>query len=325
MFAFRFFAVPVTIASLCACGSSMPATTATDPVAAQAQKSWVRVAAQRETLLYVSEFGSSGVTIYANPGGDTFTLAGELFGFQSPIGLCADPRGDVFIADSNARTIVEYAHGAVTPKAVIADPLGEPYSCAIDRKTGRLAVTNLSNSSGGEPGNVLVFASPTSTPVEYSDSRLNEPLFCTFDRKGNVFVDAYDTSFRAVLGELPNGGSGFTILSLTGGTMNVPSGLLANGSSLLLGDSYDPKTKIYEITVSGSTATVANTIALSKTQTLAQFGLFGSGSSMAIIAPDYDYSNVWVYAYPSGTVLGSIAGGISQPVGAVISQHSPAR
>ncbi len=280
--------------------------------------SWMRAAAHSETLLYVSDAG--GVTVYADSGGNTFTLAGELFGFQTPAGECTDSRGDVFIADENARAIDEYAHGAITPKAVIADDLGQPLSCAIDRKTGRLAVTNFSGTSGVEPGNVAIYPSLSSKPVEYTNPTLYVPLFCAFDRKGDLYVDAYDSGYHGVLSELPNGSGNFTILSLSGGTLNIPSGLLVNGSQLLLGEYDDTSSRIYQVTVRHNLATVVGTVPLSKTHQVAQFSLLSSGSSTAVLAPDNEFSNVEIYSFPGGAALGAITDHISQPVGTALSE-----
>ncbi|HVN69214.1 MAG TPA: hypothetical protein VMU38_06175 [Candidatus Binatia bacterium] len=309
--------------AVCACsspptsGGFTPVVRTAGPAASAPGKSWLTPAAKGQTLLYVSDVG--GVTVYANTGGTNFALVGELFGFQVPAGECTDARGDVFITDETAQVIDEYAHGAITPKAQISDPFGQPLSCAIDRKTGRLAVTNSANPSGAEPGNVVIYPSPSGPPTDYSDATLYVPLFCSFDRKGNLYVTAYDSSYHPVLGEFGKGAGGFTILSLAGGTWFLPSGVLATGTELLIGDVYDRTTHIYEARVSGSTATIFNTIPLSKTQYLAEFTLWGSGSSATILAPDNTYSNVEIYTYPGGSPLGAITSGISSPVGTAIS------
>ena len=329
MFAVRRLTVFAALGSLAACA---PPSTSLAPVAPAGRilgrvvsqmppagrKSWIKADAQRESLLYISE--SNGVTIYSNPSGNTFTLVGELFGFQLPGGECVDKHGNIFVTDLNARTIVEYAHGSVTPKAVITDNLGQPYMCAVDQKSGRLAVTDLSDANGNEPGNVLVYSSPSAQPTEYSGAAVYEPLFCGFDSKGNLFVDAYDSGFHGLFSELANGSSSFVGLSISGGTLNIPGGVQADGTEILLGDSYDPKTQIYQLSVSGTTATVVNKIALASTHSLPVFTLFGSGSTESIIAPDYDYNSVQIYSYPGGSLLGSVTGGISYPIAAVISQ-----
>ncbi len=329
MFGFRFLAVLGVLAPMAGCTPSPSAVSNSGFVpandgagrrtASPQRKSWIAPTAKRAPLLYVSNVGTASVTIYTITGGETLKLVGELFGFSTPGGECVDGKGNVFVPDTPARIIDEYAHGAVLPKAVIADPDGQPYTCAIDPKSGRLAVANFENSSGAEPGNVIIYPSLSGTPSQYADPRLYVPLYCDFDRKGNLFVSAYDSSYRAVLSELPKNGSAFTIFSITGGSINLPGGLAWNGSQLLFGDLYDPKTSIRRIGISGSTANIVGTIPLSNTQTLAQFTLFGSGSSSILIAPDYDNSNIGIYSFPSGSPIGTMTDGISQPFGAVIS------
>lgn len=328
MLALRSLAVLVAFLPLAACTPPLGTSSGFGPAAGVSParglktahgKSWFNTAAQQSTLLYVSNTG--GVTVYTYAGNNSFTLVGELFGFQIPAGECTDARGNVFITDEAARAIVEYGHGSITPKAVIPDTQGQPLSCAIDRTTGHMAVTNYSNPSGAEPGNIVVYTLPSGTATEYSDPHLYEPLYCAFDRKGNLFVNAYDDTFHGALGELRKGNPNFTILTLSGGTLNIPGWVQTKGTQLLMGDLYDPKTSsIYQLSVSGSTATVVGKIALSNTQTLAQFTLFDSGSATAIIAPDNDYNNVQIYSYPGGSSLGSFTSGLSQPVGTAISE-----
>ena len=322
-------AAAIALPLLTACGAStaaggyVPGEMGTRAAAArqaspERARSWLKAGAANQTLLYVTDVG--GVTVYANTGGENFQLAGELFGFQLPGGACTDSRGDIFIADIDAQVIDEYAHGAITPKAVIPDSAGRPLDCAVDRKSGRIAVTNELNPSGNEPGNVVIYPSPLGAPTEYTDPHLYVPLYCSFDRKGNLYLDAYDSGFHPVLSELPNGGQTFTILTLNGGSWLVPSGLLTNGNNnLLIGDLYDRSTHIYQAGVKGTTATITATIPLSKTNYLAKFTLFSSGSTTVILAPDNSNNNVQIYSYPSGSWITSITNGVSQPIAAIVS------
>ena len=215
MFALRPLAVVAAFLLLAACTASLGESGGFGPSIGTTRwhahpngsrgKSWFNTAAQQSTLLYVSNAG--GVTVYTYGGNDSFTLVGELFGFQTPAGECTDAHGNVFITDEAARAIVEYGHGSITPKAVIPDTQGQPLSCAIDRTTGHMAVTNYSNPSGAEPGNIVVYTLPSGTATEYSDPHLYEPLYCAFDRKGNLFANAYDDTFHGVFGELRKGDS----------------------------------------------------------------------------------------------------------------------
>jgi len=204
---------------------------------ASPRASWIRRDLTNPPLLYVTN--ANTVTIYSGLGGSALTLVGEIFGFQNPVGECVDGQGDVFIADGPAHAVDEYAYGSVVPKGVISDTLGEPYACAVDAATGRLAVTNLSDASGNEPGNLLVYASPTSAPAEYTDPQMNEPLFCTFDRKGNLDIDAYDSSFHPVMTQLRKTATKLKTLTLSGldpKKLYEPSGLEPAGPVMLWGN-----------------------------------------------------------------------------------------
>ncbi len=281
----------------------------------------MRPNAHRDALLYVSNSGTGGVTVYSYKSGGTPQLEGELFGFQSPLGECTNAKGDVFIVDFGARMIKQYAHGAITPTTTISDALGIPYSCAVNAASGELAVTNLENSSGTEPGNVIVYPASLGSPIEYSDATLYEPLFCDYDGKGNLYVDAYDDTNVGRLGVLHHGNQSFTILNVSGGTIPLTSGLLADGRQLLVANLYYPAV-IYRVTVSGSTATIVGSLSLPHGSTVAEFAKYGSASTAAVIVPDYDNSNVKGYSFPGGSPLFTLTSEISQPAGAVVSQVS---
>jgi hypothetical protein len=270
-------------------------------------------------LLYVTN--SNSVTMYSGLGGSSLTLVGEIFGFQGPVGECTDAQGDVFVADGPARVIDEYAYASIVPKNVITDTLGEPYACAIDAASGRLAVKNLTNPSGSEPGNVLVYPSPTGTPVEYSDPQMNEPTFCTFDRKGNLTVDAYDGSFNPVMVELRKTSTKLKTLTWSGldsRKLYEPSGLEPAGPVMLWGDTGD--VDLDQVKIAGSTATLVNTLPLSNLYSIGQFITYGSGASEVVIIPDYSGSRLQTYSYPQGTLLFTTTDGISLPAAAVISR-----
>lgn len=281
--------------------------------------SWIRRDLQNQPLLYVTN--PNTVTIYSGLGGSSLTLVGEIFGFQGPIGACADAQGDVFVVDGPARAVDEFAYGSVVPKSVLTDGLGEPYACAIDPGSGRLAVTNLTNATGGEPGNVLVYAPPSGSPAEYSDPQANEPLFCTFDRKGNLIVDAYDGAFDPVIARLASAGTKLKTLTMAGLDPRKaygPSGLESDGSVMLWGDNVN--VDIDQLKIAGSTATLVATQPLGNLYSIGQFVTYGSKASEVVIIPDYSGSRLQTYSYPQGTLLFTTTDGINLPGAAVISK-----
>lgn len=289
------------------------------PARTSPRASWMRADLVGQPLLYVTNADS--VSIYSGLGSSALTLVGEIFGFQNPVGECTDAQGDVFVVDGPPRVIDEFAYGSIVAKSVITDNLGGPYACAVDPASGRLAVTNLANASGGEPGNVLVYPSSTGTPVEYSDPQMNEPLFCTFDKRGNLIVDAYDSSFDPIMGELRETGKNVKTLTWSGLDSRKeyePSGLVPDGQVMLWGDTFN--VNIDQLKITGSTSTLVGTLALSDIYSVGEFVTYGSGASQVVIVPDYSGSRLQTYSYPQGTLLSTTTNGISLPAAAVISR-----
>jgi hypothetical protein len=294
------------------------------PAKTPPRASWVRRDVGRQPLLYITNANS--VSIYSGLGSSALTLVGEIFGFQGPTGACTDAQGNIFVSDGPARVVDEFAYGSIVPENVMTDTLGEPYACAIDTASGRIAVTNLTDASGNEPGNVLVYPSPTGTPVEYSNSTMNEPLFCAFDRRGNLIVDAYDTSFDPVMAELRPTGKKIKTLAWSGLDSKKeyePTGLEPSGAVTLWGDTFN--VDIDQLKITGSTSTLVATLPLSNIYSIGQFITYGSGSSEVVIVPDYSGSRVQTYSYPQGTFLFSTTNGVSLPVAAVISHPQSGR
>jgi hypothetical protein len=98
-------------------------------------RSHVIANAATSKLLYVSDISTDDVQIFTYPQG---APAGTLTGFDRPQGECVDAAGDVFVANTNASNIVEYAHGATTPVATLNDSGQFPVACAINPRNGEL-------------------------------------------------------------------------------------------------------------------------------------------------------------------------------------------
>jgi WD40 repeat protein len=103
--------------------------------------SWMQPSASSTDLIYVT--GPSGtysiVYVYSYPAGK---LVGKIIHAIS--GLCSDSHGNVFMTQSwySASRILEYAHGGRRPIAILRDSHSGVAGCAIDPRTGDLAVAN---------------------------------------------------------------------------------------------------------------------------------------------------------------------------------------
>jgi hypothetical protein len=251
-------------------------------------------AKQEKSLLYVSSVLTNDVYVYSYPKG---TLEGTLTGFNIPYGLCGDRSGNVFIVNDGASQILEYAHGASTPFATYVDSGEFPEGCAVDPATNDLAVTNFYGTSGN--GNVAIYQG-YDPPVFYTDPNIIEYRFCSFDDKGNLFVDGVGPGSKFVFAELPKGQSTFKDIPIQK-SIGWPGGVAFDGKDIALGDS--DLNGAYRVTKSG--------------KILREFGLVGSkyvnqlwivpgekGKSnlmqARIVAPSQDANFVGIYPYPKG-------------------------
>ncbi len=223
---FRAWCAVVAISFLAACASApaSPAPAVTDAA---------RGSSSDTDYLYVSDWMDGRIDVFTYPAG---TLAASISDTQYPLGLCSDANGDVWVTNFNAGSdqIVEYAHGGTTPIATRDDPNAEPRGCAVDSKTGNLAVVN------GEPGNVVVYPPGSETPT-YFDPHIAYPFACTYDGAGNLYVDGYRLHDGDHFGltELLRGRAAFDRVRVTA-QLGLPGDLQWDGKDLAIGDYSSP-------------------------------------------------------------------------------------
>ncbi len=332
--------VCVSIVLLAACSSggsqssigvpnAIPQTSAIVPYAAHG-KSWMAPGAEKQTnLLYISNWGTDDVTVYTYLDGSGLVLVGTLTGFSLPTGLCTDRAGNVWITDYGSRKIFEYAHGGTTPIFTITEFEAFPYDCAVDPTTGNLAVSNQHPNAKFDPhGDVKVYPKGRRPGKIYTTSGgFGDTYFVTYDDKSNLYVDASpcfysyckDEAGGPGLYRLANRGSAFKRLTLKGATLYEPIAINWIKPALLLGDrnfANQGTSGAYKLLVSGSTATVVNTLQFNGTQQTDGFWRRAG----RVIVPDYTGNIVRIYNLSDGTLFSTMTTGISLPFGAVVSQ-----
>jgi hypothetical protein len=215
---------------------SMPITTALvrPPfVHPDRRRSWVSSdVKQIVRLLFVSDDATDDVYIFTTP---SLKLKGTLTGFDQPGGLCSDPSGNVWVANTPTSQMLQYSRAGTLLKTLPVS--GEyPVGCAFD-KTGDLAVANLMDTTGG-PGNIEIFANGSGTGTAYTNPYQWEYFFPVYDPKGNLYVDGLGASFTYMLSELPVGTSTMQTIAISGGTIDYPGGLnwYTLGNYLIAGD-----------------------------------------------------------------------------------------
>ena len=303
-------AVTAAAAVLAACGGSGPGSVplrgaATSGAAAarpaapsrRFTKSWIDPSAVPKKLLYVSDYLGGDVAIYTYP---EMTFAGEIVGFALPYGVCTDRAGDVWVADYKGFAVYEFAHGGTVPVNVLTTDIDGASGCAIDPKTGNLAVTN-------SAGWVDVFPNAAGTPAVYALQPGQIPFYVTYDNHSDLFVDGDSQTIPFFLAELSAGASSFTPIVLDQPPANAGD-LQWDGKNVVVGD-------ISGILYVTQGATVVGTIALSHQQGMA--GFYIAPSHKKILETSTGAVNV--YTYPSATYLKNVSGGLEQPAGVVIS------
>jgi hypothetical protein len=308
---------PIVCAAMlagCSDGQTQPAL-APSPAQAVRAPSWIAKDAKVHDLLYVSSRGTEDVYVYSYP---QLALEGKLTGFMTPQGECVDGSGDVFIADTEAAKIYEYAHGGTSPILMLDDAEGVPQGCAINPVNGDLAVTNIGGNPSSDQGNVGVYPHASGAPTFYTVASLYRPYFCGYDKNGNLYVDGFARpSGGFQLAELPANGNTFTTITLDQNIF-TPAGVQPHGALVAVGDQgngYVGTTAVYEFRIRGGNGALKSTTAFPDADDIIQFWI----QKNTIVAPDYDGQYVGLFNYPAGgTPFAQTS--VSSPFGTAVSK-----
>jgi hypothetical protein len=300
------FAASAMLAGCGGGGTFAPARGGTDSVR--------RFAAGNE-LLFVSDTITSDVYVYSYPQGK---LAYTLTGFTDPAGECAAPNGDVFITNTGASNILEFAPNSQYPLEQLKDPGYFPVGCSVDPTTGNLAVTNFSSSSS-TLGDVVIYKHAKGRPTgHYTDPNLAEPSLCGYDGAGNLFVDGQGPSSGPfAFAELPKGGTKLKDITLDQ-PIAFGGGVQWDGKYVAVGDQSN--NTIYRFAISGRSGTKAGKTVLRGATQIFQFWIQGS----KVIGADAYGGDVGKWQYPAGGRPVKVIGGLYAPLGVTVSVSSAA-
>jgi hypothetical protein len=285
----------VAAAMLAGCAGSQPVS----PSVIRSDAKVARGSRSSGDLLYVSNRGNKpSVQVFDYPSGKPVeTIKDPAFG------LCSNASGDVFAVDY-VGTINWYSHDGTKIGELGNDP-GYPQSCAVDPTTGNLAVAGAYKNVA--TANVEVFpwqGSSFGSPTTYTDSSVSSLIWCAYDDGGNLFANASVGSNGVALDELPSGGSSLKRISVNH-SMSGAGAIQWDGQYLAmanysLGANKGPAT-IYQLQITGSSATVKNTIKLESPKNKRN----SHGPQLwiqdgTILYPESDKRNVGLWNYPSG-------------------------
>ncbi len=291
---------------LAACGGGVP------PAASPASSA-SRLSNPSLPLLYVGDLGKSQVDVLTYPQGKPqFTLTG----FGSVNGLCTDFNGDVYVSDGHDGKLVEYDYKGTKPVRTLSDPGYYTQGCAIDPKTGDLAVAVQPMSSN--PGGIAIFQRAKGKPHNYVGYDFFFPSSCSYDYRGNLFFDGSDVHGMFFFGELARRSKTLQRITLPQ-SIEVAGGVQFDGRNVVVDDQgagYKGST-LYEFTISGSTATKTGTTPLGSSVDVIGFELYGH----RVIGPNIGSApNVMYWRYPRGGKPVKTLTGFTEPVVVVVSE-----
>jgi hypothetical protein len=245
---------------------------------------------------YISDFGTGTILEFDYPKGDT-----PIGSIAAGGGECTrNGRGTFWVAVSSE--LEEFKVGGTSPIRVLK-PGGE--SCAIDRASGDIATSNLSN------GGIIIFRHGRGKGKVYYGSGLIETFFAGYDDSGNLFVDGFSDGGAFGLVELPKGSSTFETITVSN-SVGFPGAVQWDGKYLTVGDQENHV--IFRYAVSGTMATLKGTVSLSGSSDCDQTWI----AKTLVFCPDAGNVDAEVYKYPAGGYpIATLTGSFSEPIAAV--------
>ncbi len=320
----RALGIYISIALLAGC-SSVPATPngqVAAPAALRAANdrggnSWMAASSNTKDLLYVT---NGQVDVYSYPGG---VLEGHLLGFSDAFGDCTDAKGDVYITDFSANTVVEYAHGSTQPSSTLSVPGSGPVACAVDPAGGNLAVTTAGTVSG-VGANLAIYRKAKGRAKSYTYGPIFSYGYCTYDNAGNLFLDgtpAHGYGYNYELAELARGAKSLEAVNLEYG-VSWGGALQWDGQYLAVGQPVLPQIQRYAI--GGQYGTYVGSTPLTDAYDAFQFVIAGRKTIVANLYYVDRYIVKWdvlLFDYPSGVEREEIVNADSQVNGVALSRH----
>jgi sugar lactone lactonase YvrE len=269
---------------------------------------WIAPAAKKcAQRLYVSSYRLNYVDVYCTKGHNQAPIGKITAGISGPEGANVDAHGNLYVTNTTANTVTEYARGSVTPSFTYTAGLGYPAGVAID-STGNVYVTNL------RPASVVVFPQETNTPsLKITD--VTYPIDVALDRSGDAFVTTYTTGYTS--GEIIEYSPGSTQGTNLGITTKEAGGIaLDKAGDIVTADQGLPGVLVFP---PGSKT---------PSKTFAQNALDPdpvrlSANERAAYVGDSVGNAVYVYKYPSGKLIDTITDGVDGPNGLALDPAAP--
>jgi hypothetical protein len=194
-----------------------------------------------------------------------------------------------------------------TPIKTLSFPYSFPTSCAMNTN-GDVAVGSYFG------GQVVIYKNGSGSGTAYG-TPLYEEFFDGYDNQGNLFADGF-TGYRSNFGlvELPKGSTKFVKIT-TNNTVQFPGSVQWDGTYLTVFDQLTNET--YQYTISGTSATLKNTIQYTTSSDCAQTWIVTG----LLYCGDAGNNDGEVFKYPAGgSAVAVFTGNFDFPLGVTAAQ-----
>jgi sugar lactone lactonase YvrE len=256
--------------------------------------------------LYVSSYRLNYVAIYCTKGRNQAPIGKITTGVSGPEGASVDLKGNLYVTNTNANTVTEYAPGGSDPSFTYSG-LGSPAGVAVDAKRN-VYVTSLS------PPSLTVFAQKSNAP-KLKITNLAFPIDVALDRAANVYVTTYTATFGN--GEIIEYSPGSTQGTNLGIVTKEPGGIaLDRAGDIVTADQGLPGVLVFPPGKTQPKNTFAG-------NTLDPDPVRFSRKEKQVYVGDAVGNAVYVYDFPSGKLVDTITDGVDGPNGLALDPAAP--
>lgn len=303
--------IAAAIASIAAtaCSGSAPPVTTPAPQSLRTLPSQAGIAARKKckSKLFVSSARLGYVAIYCTKGHNQAPIGKITSGIAEPEGANVDAKGNLYVTNTNANTVTEYAPGSMTPEFTYSGGLSAPAGVAIDSKQN-VYVTDLS------PASVVVFPQQDNSPSR-KITDVTFPIDVAIDKAGNAYVTTYTAGFSS--GEILKYAPGSTTGTNLGIVTKEPGGItIDKAGDIVTADQGLPGVLVFPPGKTQPSKTFAQ-------NTLDPDPVRFAKAEHQVYVGDAVGNAVYVYDFPSGTLVDTITDGVDGPNGVALDPAAP--
>ena len=261
---------------------------------------WLSPAAKKcKRRLYVSSYRLDYVAIYCTKGRNQAPIGKITDGIKTPEGASVDGKGNLYVTNTSANTVTEFARGSITRSFTYLSGLTNPAGVAVDRNQN-VYVTSLS------PASMEVFPQGSNSPSR-KITTIPYPIDVALDAAGDAYVTSYTADFKN--GEIVKYSPGSSQGKSLGIVTEIPGGIaLDTAGDIVTADQRLPGVLVFPPGQTSPSKTFAQ-------NTLDPDPVRFDRTEHNVYVGDAIGNAIYVYAYPGGTLVDTITDGVDGPNG----------